>query len=104
MTNEERIKLLDAGYTKEEIESGEQNAEQNAEQSAEQNAEQNAENQTHEGALNGAADIKALSDAVAELTKTVKAMQDSNVKNADSGKPDVKSVVNETIKNFISDM
>lgn len=104
MTNEERIKLLDAGYTKEEIESGEQSAEQSAEQSVEQNTEQGADNQTHESALNGIADVKALSDAVAELTKTVKAMQDSNVKNADSGKPNAKSVIDDTIKNFISDM
>lgn len=97
MTNEERIKLLDAGYTKEEIESGEQSTEQNGEQST----EQSTENQTHDSALNNAVDVKALSDAVAELTKTVKLMQDSNIKGANGGKPDTNGGINETIKNFI---
>lgn len=48
------------------------------------------------------ADIKALSDTVAELSKTIKAMQEKNAGTADGGRPTDK--IKEVMDSFIKEL
>lgn len=110
-------KLIDAGYTKEEIkaletmgggnsagaagnEDGAGNEPHN-ENAREEPSNANAENA---GKVNTPADfgaaLEALTNTVNGLTTTVKAMQDANVKNASGGKAE-KSTVDDVMKSFI---
>lgn len=98
-------KLLDAGYTKEEISALEnpkpegKPEEPKPEGSApdkDKDQDKPKENETSE--VNEA--IAALTKTVEGLTATVKAMQDANVKGATGGKPDGNKVT-DVMKSFI---
>lgn len=104
-------KLIDAGYTKEEIEKFETVGGGNGAGAAENEGAGN-ESAGNEGAgnesagdessqnLNTDAAIKALTDTVNALTNTVKAMQEKNANSASGGKPETKGV-DEVMKSFI---
>ena len=106
-------KLVDAGYTKAEILA--MSAEQSKENEGAGNEGAGNEGAGNEGAkdegagnesaqnVNTDAAIKALTETVNALTNTVKAMQETNVKNASGGKPD-KMGVEETMKSFIDSL
>ena len=101
-------KLVDAGYTKAEILA--MSAEQSKENEGAGNEGAGNEGAKDEGAGNESAQnvntdaaIKALTETVNALTNTVKAMQETNVKNASGGKPD-KMGVEETMKSFIDSL
>ena len=87
-------KLIDAGYTKAEIEQisagGSGEPEQAGKEEAKANEpekpnEQSAGEASHESEMS--ATIKALTDTVAGLSATVKAMQDANIKGAKTETP-----------------
>ena len=104
-------KLIDAGYTKEEIEKFETVGGGNGAGAAGNEGAGN-ESAGNEGAgnesagnessqnLNTDAAIKALTDTVNALTNTVKAMQEHNANSASGGKPE-KAGVDEVMKSFI---
>ncbi len=99
-------KLLDAGYTKEEISALENNPKpegkpeepkpEGNEPTENKDQDKPKENETPE--VNEA--IAALTKTVEGLTATVKAMQDANVKGATGGKPDGNKVT-DVMKSFI---
>lgn len=98
-------KLLDAGYTKDEITALEnpkpegKPEEPKPEGSApDQNKDQDKPKENGAGEVNEA--IAALTKTVEGLTATVKAMQDANVKGATGGKPDGNKVT-DVMKSFI---
>ena len=103
-------KLIDAGYTKEEISALESGAAGNENGAGNEphnegagKVEGNA-NEENAGKVNNLADfgaaLEALTNTVNGLTTTVKAMQDANVKNASGGKTEP-STVNDVMKSFI---
>lgn len=113
MDNETILKLVNAGYTKEEIEKIETVGGGNGAGAAENGAGENAGNENegagkiegnagaeNAGAVNTDAAIKALTDTVNALTNTVKAMQEKNAATATGGKPE-KTGVDEVMKSFI---
>lgn len=112
MDNETIIKLVNAGYTKEEIaamDAGTAGAlEESAGDSAGENVskgnedagkEQSAPSTEHAGKIDET--IKALTETVAGLTATVKAMQDANIKGAATDKPTGTDALKDTIDSFI---
>ena len=87
-------KLVDAGYTKEEIKALENEGAGNEGAGNEGEGNESAQN------VNTDAAIKALTDTVNALTNTVKAMQEHNANSASGGKPE-KSSVDEVMKSFV---
>ena len=106
MNVETITKLLDAGYTKEEISALENNPkpegkpeEPKPEDNAPvENKDQVEPKKNEQSEVNEA--IAALTKTVEGLTATVKAMQDANVKGATGGKPDSNKVT-DVMKSFI---
>ena len=104
-------KLIDAGYTKEEIEKFETVGGGNGAGAAgnegagnegagnESAGNESAGNESSQN-LNTDAAIKALTDTVNALTNTVKAMQEHDANSASGGKPETKGV-DEVMKSFI---
>lgn len=109
MDNETIIKLVNAGFTKEEIakmdagapdESAGDSAGENLPKGNEDAGEkQGAPSAEHESEIDKT--IKALTDTVAGLTATVKAMQDANIKGASTDKPTGTDALKDTIDSFI---
>ena len=98
-------KLIDAGYTKEEIkafESAGNEGEESARNEGAGNEGAGNENEGNAGAqsVNTDAAIKALTETVNSLNATVKAMQEKNANSASGGKPE-KTSVDEVMKTFI---
>lgn len=99
-------KLLDAGYTKEEISALENNPKPEGkpeepkpeDKPTGENKDQDEPKENAAGEVNEA--IAALTKTVEGLTATVKAMQDANVKGATGGKPDGNKVT-DVMKSFI---
>ncbi len=89
-------KLLDAGYTKEEITALENPKPEGGAPDKHEDQDKPKENEA--GEVNEA--IAALTKTVEGLTATVKAMQDANVKDATGGKPDGNKVT-DVMKSFI---
>ena len=99
-------KLLDAGYTKADIDamqgsdapSGENN------EGAGEEVTPTSEKPSNAGAENEstvAPEIKALTETVNALTATVKAMQESNIKGAKTDTPSTGDEINDAMKSFI---
>lgn len=111
MDNETVIKLVNAGYSKEEIAQMDAGAPaENAGDSAGEDVlkgnedagkEQGAAGAEHESEIDKT--IKALTDTVAGLAATVKAMQDANVKGASASKPTTDKI-KETMDSFIESL
>lgn len=107
-------KLLDAGYTKAEIDAmqaghdaGNEANKGAGEENQNASEEQSAPNTENAGALNqpveiGAA-IEALTNTVAGLKETVKAMQDKNAAGASTEKAKT-TTVDEVMKSFIDSL
>ena len=109
MDNETILKLVNAGYTKEEIAKMDAGAET---KTAGDNAgaelpkgnedageEQGASSTEHESEITST--IKALTETVAGLSATVKAMQDANVKGASTPSANGGDELKNTIDSFI---
>lgn len=114
MDNETIIKLVNAGYTKEEIAKMDAGAENKPEENkpagdgasesvpkGNENAgeQQGAASAEHESEIDKT--IKALTDTVAGLTATVKEMQSAAVKGAVVDKPSGTDELKDTIDSFI---
>ena len=101
-------KLLDAGYTKDEIKELESAGNESDESAGNEGAGNESEGNESEGdagaqSVNTDAAIKALTDTVNALTNTVKAMQEKNANSASGGKPE-KSSVDEVLKSFVDSL
>ena len=83
------LTLINAGYTKAEIDSM-TGAEQQTEQSAEQQTEQSAEQQTERGTenTNETENISELTKQIMALSEVVKGLQTQNAKRAESAPPE----------------
>lgn len=99
-------KLLDAGYTKAEIDAmqsgnttGGEGDEGTGKETPPTNEESGNGGAENESALNP--EIAALTKTVNELTATVKAMQESNVKGAATNSPSAGDKINDAMKSFI---
>lgn len=104
-------KLIDAGYTKAEIDamqaghdSGDSTDENAGETTPDAGEKQSAPNEKNASEVNNpveiTAAIEALTNTVAGLKETVKAMQDKNLANASTDKPK-KDSINEAISSFM---
>ena len=108
-------KFIDAGYTKEDIEKmlqggnndggkpeGIQDADEKSNEGgkSEEPKEQSAGNTPHDSTLET---IKALTETVNSLKDTVKAMQNNNAENADSGRKP-KDEIEDVMKSFIDSL
>lgn len=107
MDSEQIIKLLDAGYTKADIDKMEAKPVNEESGSPDNTAgtETAGTSETKEEKKEISADdaIKALTETVNSLTETVKAMQAKNITGATGGKPE-KSSVDEVMKSFIENL
>lgn len=101
-------KLIDAGYTKEEIEKLQPVGSAGSETPENVTEVKNDETPTDTGALENAPDygemIKTLTATVQGLTDTVKAMQQQNVSGANSDSAHGTDKVKETIDSFINSL
>lgn len=109
MDNETIIKLVNAGYTKEEIANmdagaeskpaGDSKGEEVSKANEDAGEKQGAASAEHESEIDKT--IKALTDTVAGLTATVKEMQSAAVKGAVVDKPSGTDALKDTIDSFI---
>ena len=109
MDNEIIIKLVNAGYTKEEIAkmdagaeskpAGDSASEEVSKGNEDAGEKQGAASAEHESEIDKT--IKALTDTVAGLSETVKAMQSAAVKGAVVDKPTGADALKDTIDSFI---
>ena len=102
MDNDKLFKLIDAGYTKEEInkifaepDEGEKEPEPGMEP-----GEGSKEDESKVTPADNKATIAELTATIKELKETVKAMQESNAKTAKTEKPGVTDKIEEAIKSF----
>lgn len=108
MDSEQICKLIDAGYTKAEIDAMQSGngASSETDENAGKDVKDGSENAGVESATNAVEvkstddAIKALTDTVNALTETVKAMQTANIEKAATDKPDNKNV-EDVMKSFI---
>ena len=108
MDSEQICKLIDAGYTKAEIDAMQSGngASSKTDENAGKDVKNASENASVESATNAVEvkstddAIKALSDTVNALTETVKAMQNANIEKAATDKPE-KSSIDDVMKSFI---
>ena len=104
-------KLIDAGYTKEEIEKLQSggnaatvptpNEDGSGSTEPKKTEEPGATDQPHDNKVTEEM-LKTLTDTVAGLKETVKALQQQNAKTADSKNSNVKDPIKETIDSFIN--
>lgn len=114
MDNETILKLVNAGFTKEEITKMDAGTENKPEENkpagdgagedvskgnADAGAEQSAAGSEHESEITNT--IKALTETVAGLSATVKAMQDANIKGASTPSANTGDELKNTIDSFI---
>ena len=103
MDNDKLFKLIDAGYTKEEIEEIFAGSGEGAKE-PESGMEQGQGDQKHESEITPAdkdATIAELTNTIKELKETVKAMQEANATGAKTEKPGVNDKIEGAIKSFI---
>lgn len=108
MKVEDTIRLLDAGYTKEEIikmeTQGAESAGENKGSEHEKSEEQNKNTSEDQSAVDANAQIfNDLTNSIKELRETVSKMQSANIKGAEGGKPEDKTV-EDVMKSFIENM
>lgn len=104
-------KLIDAGYTKEEIEKLQPTGDASAVQAPnedgsgstepEEPKEQSAADPAHDSAVNEEM-LKTLTDTVKGLQETVKALQQQNAKTADSKNMNIKDPIKDAMDSFIN--
>ncbi len=107
MKSEEIIKLLDAGYSKADIDKMEAKPDQQergtSDNPAGTESAGDSENKEEKKEISAGDAIKALTETVNSLTETVKAMQAKNVAGATGGKAEVKTV-DDVMKSFIDSL
>ena len=108
MRVEDTLKLLDAGYTREEIlkmeTQGEESTGENKDSEHEESEEQDKNPSEDQSAVNTNKQIfNDLTNSIKELRETVSKMQSANIKGAEGGKPEDKSV-EDVMKSFIENM
>ena len=107
MDSEQIIKLLDAGYTKADIDKMEAKPDQQKSGTPDNTtgAETAGNPETKEEKKEISADdaIKALTETVNSLTETVKAMQAKNINGATGGKAET-NTVEDVMKSFIDNL
>lgn len=108
MKVEDTLKLLDAGYTREEIlkmeTQGAESAGENEDPKPEESEEQNKDHSENQGAVDANTQIfNDLTNSIKELRETVSKMQNANIKGAEGGKPEDKTV-EDVMKSFIENM
>lgn len=105
MDNEQIFKLIEAGFTAEEIRGmAAKGTDQETEGSV--STEQGAGSATHEGEvkqLDPSDEIRELKAAILEVNNTVKAIQDANIKRAESSSASVPDQIKEQINSFIKE-
>ena len=106
MDSEKILKLIDAGFTAEEIRKMEPQEAVQSDQAGK--AEEPKEGQVQEPAAPesavGSEVFAQLSKTVADLTKTVQEMQKNNINSAEGGKQSPIDKVQETIDSFIKEL
>lgn len=98
----EIITLINAGYTKEEIEKLSESPEAKPEAKPEVKPEAKPEAKPEGVDLEGY--VKELNDRLGKLVDTVGAMQADNIAKADAGEPAPKPTFEELVANFTKDM
>ena len=103
MDNEQIFKLIEAGFTAEEIRGMAAKADTEAEGSVQ--PEQGAGSATHEGEVNPnqSDEIRELKAAILEINNTVKAIQDTNIKKAESTSASLPDQIQSHIESFIKE-
>ena len=106
MENAEILKLVEAGFTAEEIRK--MGAEKAPEESKIEKTgdKQSQADKTHESKVNDSDDVlKTLTQTVSELSQTVKALQDANIDKAKGGEqPKTVDKVKEVMDSFIKEL
>lgn len=102
----EIITLINAGYTKEEIEKLSETPEAKPETKTEAKSEvkPEAKPETKPKAVDLEDYVKELNDRLGKLVDTVGAMQADNIARADAGEPEPKPTFEELVANFTKDM
>lgn len=103
MDNDKLFKLLDAGYTKEEIAEILGTGSDEGKEEANTGVEQSEGDKKHESEITPEDNNKTIADLTAtikELKETVKAMQEANATGAKTDKPGVEDKIQEAIKSF----
>lgn len=107
MDSEQIIKLLDAGYSKADIDKMEAKPDQEQSGTPDNTAGTETagttENKEEKKEMSADDAIKALTETVNSLTETVKAIQAKNVAGATGGKAD-KGTVEDVMKSFIENL
>lgn len=107
MDSDQIIKLLDAGYTKADIDKMEAKPDSKESGSPDDTAGTETagtpENKEEKKEISADDAIKALTETVNSLTETVKAMQAKNVAGATGGKAEAKTV-DDVMKSFIENL
>ena len=106
----EIFKLIDAGYTKEDIEKMSEATESKPEAKPEAKSEAKSEvkpeakSEAKPEVVDLEDYVKELNDRLGKLVDTVGAMQADNIAKADAGEPDPKPTFEELVANFTKDM
>ena len=105
MDNEHILKLVEAGFTAEEIRKMEASGIENGKAESAPD-EQGASNTEHAGEVGKEIDVinpnvLELTKTVKDLTATVKELQSANVDKAKTDKPSVNDTIQDTIKSFM---
>lgn len=104
MDNESIFKLIEAGFTAEEIRGMAAKAEAEGQGSVQ--PEQSAEPAAHEGEIvnpTQSDEIRELKAAILEINNTVKAIQDTNIKKAESTSASLPDQIQSHIDSFIKE-
>ena len=105
MDNEKVFKLIDAGFTAEEIRKmGFQTEGTESEGSV--SSEQSTEPAAHEGEVvnpTASDEIRELKASILELNGTVKALQEANIRKAESGSASVPDQIQDHINSFLKE-
>ena len=104
MNADETLRLLDAGFTAEEIRTMEKEGTKDPEGSTDPEKEPGSTEP--EGAVNASKEIEALTAEVTKLTETVKMLQEANIKNAGTGSAPSAATdpVNKAIDEFLKEL
>lgn len=103
MKSEEVLKLIEAGFTADEIRSMQDNKEESAgDASPAENSSTSEETKVEKAHEENNDPVKDLGDAVKTLNDTVKAIQENNIKNAHSESP--MDSVNKNINDFLNSL
>ena len=107
MNAEETLRLIEAGFSADEIRKMAEEGTKDPETKTEPEGKTEPEREGAEGEpVNASKEIEALTAEVSKLTDTVKMLQEANIKNAGTGsaKSPAADPVNEAINNFLKEL